>query len=162
MRPYKIQWSRHVCSCVLLHTRKITSRDLESSATWLQLRWLTEGNRFLMPKITTRIERLGTAGVPSALAIVLINANHNKHFSNKRLTLVMDWSRIGVLAYCIVFILISNSNIALSQCDNRTAVRMGQYPFCIYMDIKCINIDCRGYQVPSAIYDTCRLSMCRI
>ena len=150
---------------MLLHTRKITSWDLESSATWLQLRWLTEGNRFLMPKITTRIDRLGVAGVPSALAIILINANHNKNISNKRLTLVMDWSRIGVLAYCSVFIVISNSNIALSQWDNRTAVRMGQYPFCIYIYIygyKCINIDCRGYQVPSAIYDICTLSVCHI
>ena len=42
----------------------------------------------------------------------------------------MERERIRLLTYCVVFVLMSKNNLVLSQCDNRTAARIGQYPGC--------------------------------
>ena len=93
-----------------------------------------------MPNITTFIDRLGPARVSSELAaIYLISADHNITISNKRPCSNMEWWRIKVVTYCVVFILLSNGYSVLS-CDNRTAARIGQYP--ILLICMCVLVSC--------------------
>lgn len=111
------------------------SWDLESSATWLQVRWLTEENRFLMPKITTLIEKLGP--VASELAITLINLPHNKCIliNAPFYSSVMGRSRITLATYCAVFLLILKGELALSKCNLRDNARIGQY---LFVSVYCV------------------------